>query len=119
MPKRNQPERAQRLAFMQWVRLKPLVRKHLIAIENGGTRNLLEAANIKRCGLVAGTPDYFLMVPRGKYHGLWLEFKAGKNKLTKKQQQFFESASKQCYKCEVVWDSIEAINLLENYLREQ
>ena len=116
MPKRNQPERAERLAFMDWVALNPVVKKYLIAIEGGGSRNLLEAANIKRCGLVAGTPDYFFMLPCGHYHGMWLEFKAGKNKLTKAQEQFFETAQALNYKCAVVWSATEAIQEVKNYI---
>lgn len=119
MTKRLQPERAERLAFMDWVALTPPVKKYLIAIENGGSRNLLEAVNIKRCGLVAGTPDYLLMRPAGVYHGMWIEFKAGKNKLTKLQEQFFETARSVDYKCVVVWKAEQAITEMKYYLGEK
>lgn len=114
--KRRHPEDDIRDAFMDWVILKPIVKKHLIAIENGGKRLKSEAAKLKKLGLIAGTPDYFLMLPRGKYHGFWIEFKADNNDLTDDQEQFFETATKQCYKCAVVWDSTEAIELIEEYL---
>jgi hypothetical protein len=117
MIKRQQPERAERLAFMEWVKLNPVVKKYLIAIEGGGSRNLLEAINIKKCGLVAGTPDYFFMKPNKLYNGMWLEFKAGKNKLTKLQENFFETATAANYKCIVVWKAEEAIKEVKNYLK--
>ena len=42
---------------------------------NGGKRNVREAARMKRMGVRAGVSDYFLPVPRGGYHGLWVELK--------------------------------------------
>lgn len=47
-------------------------------IPNGGSRNKLEAANLKRQGVKAGVPDLFLPVSRGGYHGLFIELKYGK-----------------------------------------
>lgn len=114
--KRKQPERAERLAFMQWVELHPYISRYLIAIEGGGSRHYLEAINIKKCGLRAGTPDYFFMFPIGEYHGLWIEFKAGKNKLTVAQQQFFETAQNIGYKCVVVWEWRKAVDVINKYL---
>ena len=35
--KRQQPERAERLAFMEWVSLHSYIGKYLIAIEGGGS----------------------------------------------------------------------------------
>lgn len=52
----------------------------LYHIPNGGSRNRLEAANLKRQGVKAGVPDLCLPVASGKYHGLYIELKYGKNK---------------------------------------
>ena len=47
-------------------------------IPNGGSRNQLEARNLKLQGVKSGVPDICLPVPRGKYHGLYIEMKYGK-----------------------------------------
>ena len=54
----------------------------LYHIPNGGSRNRLEAANLKRQGVKSGVPDLCLPVARGKYHGLYIEMKYGKTKIT-------------------------------------
>ena len=57
----------------------------LYHIPNGGSRNQLEAANLKRQGVKAGVPDLCLPVPRNGKHGLYVEMKWQKNKTTDKQ----------------------------------
>ena len=42
---------------------------------NGGYRNKIEAANLKRQGVKSGVPDLFLPVPRKNKHGLFIEMK--------------------------------------------
>jgi hypothetical protein len=115
--RRQQPERRERLAFMRWVTFKPNIRKYLFAIENGGSRHPLEAANIKRCGLMKGVPDYCFMKPSGKYHAMYIEFKVKPNKITKDQQHFFDVAAEIDIYCCLVWNWEEAVAEIENYLK--
>ena len=49
--------------------------KLIFHIPNGGSRNTLEAANLKRQGVKAGVPDLCLPVARQNYHGLYIEMK--------------------------------------------
>jgi len=46
------------------------------AVPNGGTRNIIEAVNLKRQGVKAGVPD-IIIVHRGKALGLELKSKNG------------------------------------------
>jgi len=115
--KRLQPERQERMAFMEWVKLNPQIRDYLIAIPNEGKRNIITAMNLKRMGMTAGIPDYFLMIPNQTNHGLWIEFKAGKNKLTHAQEAFFATAKYQGYECTVVYSAKEAIDEIKRYLK--
>jgi len=49
----------------------------LIHIPNGGSRkNAFEGWRLKEQGVRAGVSDLFLPVPCGRFHGLWVEFKA-------------------------------------------
>ena len=50
----------------------------LYHVPNGGSRNQLEAANLKRQGVKAGVPDLVLPVPQQQFHGLYVEMKWGK-----------------------------------------
>lgn len=45
---------------------------------NEGKRTPQQGARLKAMGLHAGVSDYFLPVPRGGMHGLWLEMKRRK-----------------------------------------
>ncbi len=114
--KRHQPERRERLAFMRWIHYHPEIHKYLFAIENGGSRHSLEAVNLKKSGLRPGVPDYLFMRPSGKFHGLWIEFKANKNKLTSYQKDFFKLAESVNYKCVVVWSWEDAVIEIKHYL---
>ena len=46
------------------------------AVPNGGSRHGLEAAKMKQQGVRSGVSDLVIAVPRGGYHGLYLELKA-------------------------------------------
>ena len=66
-------------------------------IPNGGSRNQLEARNLKLQGVKSGVPDICLPVPRGKYHGLYIEMKYGKNKTSESQNKWLSALQKQGY----------------------
>ena len=89
----------------------------LYHIPNGGSRNRLEAANLKRQGVKAGVPDLCLPVARGGFHGLYIEMKAGKNKTTDKQNSWLAALKAQGYCTAVCYNWLEAKELLENYLK--
>lgn len=44
-------------------------------VPNGGTRNPREAHNLRLQGVKSGVPDICLPVPRGPFHGLYIELK--------------------------------------------
>ena len=69
-------EDAESIALWNWAMHYKILRDHLIHIPNGGKRNRREAARLKRMGVRAGVHDYLLPVPRGLFHGLWVELKA-------------------------------------------
>lgn len=65
----------------------------MFAIPNGGLRHVTVAQKLKAEGVRPGVPDTFLPVARGGYHGLWIEFKFEKNKLTELQEQLTPHSS--------------------------
>lgn len=77
-------------------------------IPNGGSRNQLEAANLKRQGVKAGVPDLCLPVAKNGKHGLYVEMKWGKNKTTDKQDWWLEQLRQQGYETAVCWSAERA-----------
>jgi hypothetical protein len=62
-----------RWAFMEEAAHPEL--KWLYHVPNGGKRNKREAARLRDEGVKPGVPDLCLPVPRGDYHGLYIEMK--------------------------------------------
>lgn len=88
----------------------------IFAIPNGGSRHKLEAANLKRQGVKAGVPDLFLPSPKGKYNGLFIELKYGKNKATESQQEWINKLISQGYYAKVCVGFEEAQNTILEYV---
>lgn len=118
--KKTQWEAAEQEAVIRWAeyakgRYPEL--KSLYHIPNGGSRNALEAANLKRQGVRAGVPDLCLPAPKGKYAGLYIEMKAGNNKPTQKQTEWLSMLARQGYAAVVCYGADEAIKTIESYLK--
>ncbi len=88
----------------------------MFAIPNGGYRTKATAGKMAAEGLKAGVWDIYLPRPSNGYHGLFIEMKYGKNKLTELQQEFFEYATQQGYLCKVAYSADEAIEIIDDYL---
>ena len=80
-------------------------------IPNGGKRGKAEAGRFKCEGVKAGVPDIFLPVPRGGYHGLFIEMKRTKGgKLSEEQKQWQRDLKEQGYEAVVCkgWEAAAA-----------
>lgn len=78
--------------------------KWVFAIPNGGLRNMQVAIKLKAEGAKRGVWDIFVPVARGGHHGLFIEMKFGKNKLTAEQTEFRQFVEEQGYCCKVFYD---------------
>lgn len=83
---------------------------------NGGSRNAIEAAKLKQMGVKAGVSDICLPYPRGKYCGLFVEMKFGKNKLTENQGEFLNEMAHAGHYVATCYDAEAAIEVIEKYL---
>lgn len=88
----------------------------LYHIPNGGSRNRLEAANLKKQGVKSGVPDICLPVARGKYHGLYIEMKHGKNSTSEKQEEWIAALREQGYAAVICYGWVPARETLIKYL---
>jgi len=91
----------------------------IFAIPNGGKRNAKEAYFMKKAGVKAGVPDLCVPVAKKGYHGLYIEMKHGKNKPTKKQEEWIELLNNNGYFAKVCVGAKEALNLLKWYFAKE
>jgi hypothetical protein len=100
-------------------RVRNILNDHLIHIPMGGSRNIVEAKNLKRQGAKAGVSDYFLAYPTGVNCGLWIELKRSKrsrSKLSKAQSKWLELMISVGYNAAIAYGASEAMEILEHYL---
>lgn len=83
---------------------------------NGGTRNSREAVKLKRMGVRRGVSDICLPYPRGRYHGLYIEMKYGRNVTTQEQAEFLCDMRDADHCVAVCHDAQSAIGLIEQYV---
>lgn len=89
----------------------------LFAIPNGGDRNILVAAKLKKEGVRRGVPDMFLALPRGGWHGLFIEMKRRRGGVVSPEQAaYIEALRAQGYRAEVCKGCDEALEVLRDYL---
>lgn len=111
----KQQEAVEQCKVIQYCDLRRLPVFH---IPNGGSRNKLEAANLKRQGVRAGVPDLFFPVARWNYHGLFIEMKHGKNKVTKAQAEWIVQLEASGYLVHVCYGFDEARAIIDWYFGE-
>ena len=88
----------------------------LFAVPNGGTRNKIEAVNLKRQGVKPGVPDMFLPVARRGYHGLFIELKTETGRTSKNQDAWIADLNAQGYFCPVCHGFDSAVRVIEWYM---
>lgn len=90
----------------------------IFAIPNGGARNIVTAVNLKKEGVKKGVPDLFLPLPKGKYHGLFIEMKkVNGGVVSKDQKERLAELNEDGYKAVVCNGAIEAIDVLLEYVK--
>jgi hypothetical protein len=73
---------------------------------------------LKRMGVKRGVSDFFLAIPSNGYHGLWLELKVGKGKLSPEQILFIDRKISNGYMAIAVWGFDAAIEVIKSYLKD-
>ena len=101
--------------LIKWASVVPEL-KCLFAVPNGGHRHVAVAAKLKREGVKAGVPDLMLPIARGGYHGLFLELKADKGRLSDVQTIWLERLNANGYKTAVCFGFDSAKNTIMDYL---
>lgn len=87
-------------------------------VPNGGIRNKIEAANLKRQGVKAGVPDLVIPCARCGYHGLYIEMKTKTGRISDKQKEWLKLLRKEGYAAYVARGASQAIELIDHYMNE-
>jgi hypothetical protein len=93
--------------------------KELWHCPNGGARDIITGARLKRAGVKRGVPDLFMLVPRGEYTGLVIELKTGTGTLSPEQRWWIERFKERGLRVEVCKGHMAAWHVLEDYLGQE
>lgn len=120
-PLTNSPsptESQEQQALVKWWRLQyPLYGMLLFHIPNGGWRDFRTAKRLKSEGVVAGVADLFLAIPKGKFHGLFIEMKReGGGRQSKTQKEFEKAVRERGYGYALCHGWQEAASAIRLYL---
>jgi len=91
----------------------------LFAIPNAGKRGRKARGQMLDEGLKAGVPDLCLPVARGGYHGLFIEMKTAKGKVTHEQRAWLQRLDCVGYRAVICRGSDAAIRELSRYINGQ
>ena len=119
VPRLTTSEAEEQMAVVKWAELmshKHPCLKWLYHTPNGGSRNIAEAANLKRMGVKAGVPDLCIPYPSKGYHGLYVEMKTDKGRLSAAQRDYIDFLTEQGYKAVVCHGAEEAIGEIWGYV---
>lgn len=107
-------EKQEQDIVVAWLRKNNIL---FYASANGGYRNLIEAANLKRQGVEPGVPDLCLPILKSPYGGLYIELKRkGKSVVSENQKKWIALLRANGQRAEICVGADEAISLIKSYL---
>ena len=90
----------------------------IVHIPNEGKRSAVTGAQLKRMGMRRGFPDLFIPLARRGFHGLFIEMKYGKGRLSTEQREWLSRLSDEGYGVCVCYSADEAIGKINKYIKE-
>jgi len=112
-------EDAELIAFFDWVRWnekKNPILQVIHHVPNEGKTTLAGGARKKRKGCRAGILDISCPIPKGQYHGLWIELKTTTGKLSIEQKKMMEILHALGHCVRVAYSGEEAIKIFKGYM---
>ena len=88
----------------------------LAHVANEGKCTQSYGAKLKRMGMKKGFPDITFPVPRGSYHGLYIELKALDGTPSDDQLWWLDRLNEHGYKAVLAYGAGEAIEIITRYL---
>jgi len=104
--------------YLKWLNFQhPEIFEVTSSFPNGGVRDPRYGARLKREGMKKGFPDLGIFSPRGQYHGMFIEFKNEKGRVSPEQKEILYKLQAKGYLCVICKSIEEAINLTNEYLK--
>lgn len=91
----------------------------IVHIPNEGKRSVATGIQLKRMGLQRGFPDLFIPLARRDYHGLFVEMKYGKGRLSEPQKEWLSRLNQEGYAVCVCYSADEAIDKINKYREDK
>lgn len=113
---KHEEDQAQAAVFQYAGYMRNLDWKMLFSIPNGGARHIATAKTMKRTGTKPGVPDMFLPVAKTIYHGLFIEMKSQKGRVTSPQKVWHAKLIDQGYCVKICRSAEDAIFTIKSYL---
>lgn len=111
------PEQAEQINIVNWFNYQfPELADDLHHFANERKCTVQTGRTLKRMGVKKGVSDFFLALPCGNYHGLWIELKVGKGKLSVEQSEFLCRKNERGYMAVAVWGFEAAKETIKTYL---
>ena len=104
--------------LIQWCRSDPRF-QFLFHIPNESIGGQGWIVRNRQMGVKSGVPDLFYPVPMHGYHGLFIEMKTEKGRLSKEQKQWIDVLTTFGYRGVVAYGWMEARKALEEYVHEK
>jgi hypothetical protein len=115
-------EEEDQIALIEWFDwwATPDLKGRLFAVPNGGLRNKVVAAKLKRQGVRTGVPDLMLLTPRHGFAGLVIEMKREVGgRMTADQADWLDWLAQQNYMTVVCKGFQPAVDTVVDYLKVQ
>lgn len=109
-------------ALMEWWAFYSRINKFyeglLFHCPNQSVGGVKHGRNLQRMGVRKGQPDYMLAIPRGGFHGMFIEMKSADGRLSPEQKVALEKLAGQGYCVASFYSTDEARNGIEAYLKQ-
>lgn len=103
--------------LIQWAYTQPILKDVILHIPNEGQRHPWQGRELNLIGMRAGVSDFFIPVPRGGYHGLWVELKRqARSTVSDLQQAWLDKMLALDYAAHVAYGFDDAKKIISNYL---
>jgi hypothetical protein len=89
---------------------------YIYAVPNGARTSPNQARRLKEEGMKSGVPDLCLPVPRGPYHGLYIEMKKDGGRASTEQKKWLAFLKAQGYYTSLSFSFEQAKDVIEFYL---
>ena len=111
------PEQITHINIVNWFHHNyPKLKDDFHHFANERKTSMFEGRILKRMAVKKGVADFFLALPMGVFHGLWIELKVGSGKVSVEQQKFIDRKNSRGYLAVIVWGFEETKAVIQDYL---